>query len=585
MNDEQLLRDLDSLAEGHQRRPSRRRADHGAGDDRGAMGPPARPLVAAARSRWPGGPEVPEAATDRVDAPDGKPACARAPDGKPLRASGPTVFSALRFVAAGVIVGLFGGFLLAGVLTTQPPDKVPAAVTEPPSPMTTDELLSRSRTEEVEPGILRVIDDGVRDLRSAGNTASSADGTAASGCWRRMASCDSAPTRHTTGLQGRPEPASDFGVAPDGTVWTVRAEDASRPSGRSTTGGGRHRPDVGYPHPRGHLGRHGLGSLAGPGVGDGQPSATSPATAGSPSGKGTGSNCTTVASTCPMGATSGSPEARRTEHLPELFGLVDGAWQRSSTAPSPWRAWGRRARSGSSPATSCFAWTRPRRNRCGGMGAARVDDRREGAACRTFLPGDAFRVAPDGSVWFALRAKSGPPLLEESCEGIARFDGTNRVGPSLSDLCVTSIEVAADGSVWLLAHDREADDDLAGLYVIDPGRRSDQAVVAAAAALRWRCRTQYETLEVGMAGHRPGPRPGGRTRWTGKLIRCDLAGRSLEETGPTGDGEGAPALADIAGFGDIGDAVAAPMGGQGVTALAGEGRDDVLDGGGVSLGT
>ena len=63
---------------------------------------------------------------------------------QPLTASGPTVFSALRFVTAGVIVGLFGGFLLAGVLTTQQLDKVPAAVTEPPSPMTTDSLLSRA---------------------------------------------------------------------------------------------------------------------------------------------------------------------------------------------------------------------------------------------------------------------------------------------------------------------------------------------------------------------------------------------------------------------------------------------------------
>ena len=48
-----------------------------------------------------------------------------------------TMFSALKFVAAGVIVALFGGFLLAGILTTpQGDDVLPAAVTESPSPMT-----------------------------------------------------------------------------------------------------------------------------------------------------------------------------------------------------------------------------------------------------------------------------------------------------------------------------------------------------------------------------------------------------------------------------------------------------------------
>ena len=66
-----------------------------------------------------------------------------------------TMFSALKFVVAGVIVALFGGFLLAGVLTTPQGDEMaPAAVTESPSPMTTEELLSGMVTEEVEPGVL-----------------------------------------------------------------------------------------------------------------------------------------------------------------------------------------------------------------------------------------------------------------------------------------------------------------------------------------------------------------------------------------------------------------------------------------------
>ena len=83
-----------------------------------------------------------------------------------------TMFSALKFIAASAIVALFGGFLLAGILTTpQGDDVLPAAMTESPSPMTTEDLLLTTEdllsgmvTEEVEPGVRRVINDGYRDL-------------------------------------------------------------------------------------------------------------------------------------------------------------------------------------------------------------------------------------------------------------------------------------------------------------------------------------------------------------------------------------------------------------------------------------
>ena len=76
-----------------------------------------------------------------------------------------TMFSALKFATAGAIVALFGGFLLVGILSApQDGNVLPAAVTESPSPMTTEELLSGMVTEEVEPGVFRVVNDGVRDL-------------------------------------------------------------------------------------------------------------------------------------------------------------------------------------------------------------------------------------------------------------------------------------------------------------------------------------------------------------------------------------------------------------------------------------
>ncbi|MGD8487348.1 MAG: hypothetical protein PVH07_11995 [Chloroflexota bacterium] len=80
-------------------------------------------------------------------------------------ARGFTMLSAVKFVVAGVIVSLFGGFLLAGILTTPQGDEVvPAAVTESPSPLTTEDLLSGMVTEEVDPGVFRIVNDGVRDL-------------------------------------------------------------------------------------------------------------------------------------------------------------------------------------------------------------------------------------------------------------------------------------------------------------------------------------------------------------------------------------------------------------------------------------
>jgi len=72
------------------------------------------------------------------------------------------MFSATKFVVAGVIVALAGGFLLTGVLTTQQgEEQAPAAVaTAATSPMTTDDLLSRVVTEEVAPGVLKIVSDG-----------------------------------------------------------------------------------------------------------------------------------------------------------------------------------------------------------------------------------------------------------------------------------------------------------------------------------------------------------------------------------------------------------------------------------------
>ena len=91
-----------------------------------------------------------------------------------------TMFSATKFVVAGAIVALFGGFLLAGMLTQ--PNEVPAPAastataspsaeasayrTTPPDATTRSDLLPGVDlvTEEVERGVLRLVNDGHRDL-------------------------------------------------------------------------------------------------------------------------------------------------------------------------------------------------------------------------------------------------------------------------------------------------------------------------------------------------------------------------------------------------------------------------------------
>jgi hypothetical protein len=98
----------------------------------------------------------------------------------------PSLFSLTKSVAAGAIVALFGGFLLAGVLTTQPSDEQTPAVGASASGSSTPEATASVEaspnndqvdreattvrsdlvpgvdlvTEEVEQGVLRIISDG-----------------------------------------------------------------------------------------------------------------------------------------------------------------------------------------------------------------------------------------------------------------------------------------------------------------------------------------------------------------------------------------------------------------------------------------
>ena len=154
-------------------------------------------------------------------------------------ARGFTMFSALKFMTAGVIVALFGGYLLAGVLTTQQGDEaLPAAVTGSAAPEATGEATGSPdpsistdilpgvtlSIEEVEPGVYRVVNDGVRDLAKANDfdIVAGHDG----GIWLlRPKWFFRLGTQGAHDWPTKTPKHAEFEVTPDGTVW-VQAEGA-----------------------------------------------------------------------------------------------------------------------------------------------------------------------------------------------------------------------------------------------------------------------------------------------------------------------------------------------------------------------
>ncbi len=161
------------------------------------------------------------------------------------------MFSATKFVVAAVIVALSGGFVLTGVLLQRPSEEpLPATVvtasaspeakaspeaTTAPDSSASDALLPGLAlvTEEVEPGVLRVVSDGSRELTRAVAAASEMDdGDIVAGLdgsiWvfgrdgffrigsERTYGWDEEPT-----FQGFEPTFQGAEVAPDGTLWRV----------------------------------------------------------------------------------------------------------------------------------------------------------------------------------------------------------------------------------------------------------------------------------------------------------------------------------------------------------------------------
>jgi hypothetical protein len=389
-----------------------------------------------------------------------------------------SVFSALKFVAAGVIVALFGGFLLAGVLTTPQGDEVaPAAVTESPSPTTTEQLLSGMDTVEVEPGVFRVTSDGVRDLTSveAADIVAGYDG----GIW--LLREDGFLRLGSDVSHAWPAGAGDeecaLEVAPDGTLWVIGCGDPVRstdgeewtvqpcPDDSTDCQEFTHltvAPDGTlwafdeHRHSVSHLGPAGWQALEPDPIAMVRP-LLPPTDAGELYGIGDG-------------------------WLPVLWRHSDGVWQEQGSifnvdVGPDGTVWADVGAGWGDPALPDDQ-----------VGFARsAGGEWEVWATADILPdirigstyfGYEREVAPDGSLWFSLWRgpdDSGPFELEWWCDGLARFDGEtlDRFLPGRCPL----MDIAADGSVWLLATDEGAltpgeggfpDDQTWDLYVITP---------------------------------------------------------------------------------------------------------------------
>ena len=343
---------------------------------------------------------------------------------------------------------------------------------EPPvseEPTDAEEMLTATEksmpgmvTEEVEPGVLRVINDGVRDLGSVEAmdiVAGYDDGTGPPG---KTTSSDSAVTVSTSGpadwgtcrgddFEVTP-PWHDFEVTADGMVWAAMETDADLESEPQDSGvnlwssyGSEWEPHKLDLSPRLVDRRSPRTAPCGP---YGSPTRQarqrrcSPATSGRMSGRWWWSwpnpgSSPYVSDEGDVWAFGGAQMMGMQVHR-----FVDGVW----LDDGPQWASGDVGPDGT-------VWV----NSSGGF------QRFDGAEWSPFgMPdwrwgsdwGDV-RVAPDGSVWVAARLDvpgGQVPVCGEGVGGVARFDGVTW-SPHLPGRCVAAFDIAGDGSVGVLADD------------------------------------------------------------------------------------------------------------------------------------
>jgi hypothetical protein len=361
-----------------------------------------------------------------------------------------SMFSATKFVVAGAIVALFGGFLLAGVLTQPSEESVPAAGIDSPAPTTTEELLSRMTMEEVEPGVFRVVNDGVRELAAdsedvRGGSVNIVSGLDGSVWWLGP---DAFFRLGDKATHAWPEPIGglawmDLAVAPDGTLWGTNTSF----DGRSWTG-----LDIAPPAPGTHLVEGGLEVQSDGTVWISHSDVFVDAGSAYVS-RLTEGGWERVPGTAPWDDGSLLAVAEEAGDVwmagqPGLYRLDESGWHRHPTPAHLERA---------DVGPDGTLWI--------GYGPDDSDDERlarlDGSEWQEYAEGpdplggspyqaggERFEVAPDGSVWF------NPPgdyeLTGTPCDGVANFDGES-LAQLLRDACIFAMDVAPDGHVWLVA--------------------------------------------------------------------------------------------------------------------------------------
>ena len=398
-----------------------------------------------------------------------------------------TMFSALKFVAASVIVALFGGFLLAGVLTTpQGEDMAPPAVTDSPSPMTTDELLADMVTEEVEPGVFRVVNDGYRDVShpDEANWMDDAVIVGATGdVWRIT------PPRRLFKLGQEPEWDYDPGLVdigqqrtdagPDGRLWTL------------VSGGIRVFEGGTWGDPSQFYSKKDFQTLAVQDDGTVWLLGSDDLMWLHPGGEPDGSGWADVYDGWVMnwGLVVSSDGAawlggRREGSLEtDVFLRFDGTTWKVFPAPE-----GMKMGMGSpfDVGPGGALWTAgdalgPHES------LARLDDEGWtiftgadgvepwGEQPRGYVPTDLVKIAPDGSAWV-----NATDDATRTCDGLARFDGETWTS-FLSGRCVSDLDFAPDGSLWVVAREPDFTSEV-DTYVITPEPATDE--VAGTSALQ-----------------------------------------------------------------------------------------------------
>jgi hypothetical protein len=370
-------------------------------------------------------------------------------------------------------------------------------------PTTTEELLSGMVTEEVEPGVYRVINDGVRDLTSKNNRHIVAGHD--DGIWllrkNRFFRLGGADT-HAWPSEGIPQSpgavSPGFEVSPDGTIWVIDSD------GRQGTGDLLSSEGDGWTAPQspprgftafevapdGTVWASWADGDARPQVGHLGPTGWQPLDLVQPLDLARQKDPDAPPQARRLFVTDSGDVYAASAPTRGIQRHEDGVWHSltgvalSSDVGPDGTVWhfGPLAKTTGAfepglelPDDGFYDWG-PVRFAGGAWDWWTQDDLPEGGLGVGL--DDQFAVAPDGSLW-ASRWQGGKapkgvgwdiPLDDGSaaCDGVSRFDGET-IDHFLPGRCIT-MDIAADGSVWLLAGDKEG----RGLYVITP-----EAVAAA----------------------------------------------------------------------------------------------------------